>query len=244
MRVVCLQTRAASLKASSKLNEHLKEIVVRYLFGVGAAADWLTGVPNEDDRRAFRQPNMLQPGSRKSTHTAVAIVNHGYYATATAVVDYLQLRRSTAPESTRQFTDSVATFELRTLDGSALGARRYRSHERTRNFPWDSTTKPVPVLRLFPIEAVVPLLRQVAPMTTPRARSASPALILVARLRPPITLAAASQSSRNTHRSISRPRPRDRAKTIAVASSSRSSPRSQGSRCRHCTSRSSHRQGK
>ncbi|WP_273735410.1 tetratricopeptide repeat protein [Mycolicibacterium septicum] len=52
----------------------LKEIVVRYLLGVGAAADWLTGVPNDNNRRFFPTAQHAAAWFEEERTTAIAIV--------------------------------------------------------------------------------------------------------------------------------------------------------------------------
>jgi tetratricopeptide (TPR) repeat protein len=52
----------------------LKEIVVRYLLGVGAAADWLTAVPKENNRRFFPSAQHAAAWFEAERTTAIAIV--------------------------------------------------------------------------------------------------------------------------------------------------------------------------
>ena len=52
----------------------LKEIVVRYLLGVGAAADWLTAVPNDNNRRFFPSAQHAADWFEAERTTAIAIV--------------------------------------------------------------------------------------------------------------------------------------------------------------------------
>ena len=52
----------------------LKEIVVRYLLGVGAAADWLTTVPNDNNKRFFPSAQHAAAWFEAERTTAIAIV--------------------------------------------------------------------------------------------------------------------------------------------------------------------------
>jgi tetratricopeptide (TPR) repeat protein len=52
----------------------LKVIVVKYLLGVGAAADWLTGVPNDNNRKFFPTAQHAAAWFEEERTTAIAIV--------------------------------------------------------------------------------------------------------------------------------------------------------------------------
>lgn len=52
----------------------LKVIVVRYLLGVGAAADWLTGVPNDNNKKFFPTAQHAASWFEEERTTAIAIV--------------------------------------------------------------------------------------------------------------------------------------------------------------------------
>lgn len=52
----------------------LKAIVVKYLMGVGAAADWLTGVPNDNNRKFFPTAQHAAAWFEEERTTAIAIV--------------------------------------------------------------------------------------------------------------------------------------------------------------------------
>ena len=52
----------------------LKVIVVKYLLGVGAAADWLTGVPNDNNRKFFPTAQHATAWFEEERTTAIAIV--------------------------------------------------------------------------------------------------------------------------------------------------------------------------
>ena len=52
----------------------LKVIVMKYLLGVGAAADWLTGVPNDNNRKLFPTAQHAAAWFEEERTTAIAIV--------------------------------------------------------------------------------------------------------------------------------------------------------------------------
>lgn len=72
--LVRLYSAELSAEQCDDAERALKVIVVRYLLGVGAAADWLTGVPNDNNKRYFPTAQHAAAWFEDERTTAIAIV--------------------------------------------------------------------------------------------------------------------------------------------------------------------------
>ncbi|CDM77200.1 Regulatory protein AfsR [Mycobacterium marinum] len=72
--LIRLYSAELSAEQREDTEQALKVIVVKYLLGVGAAADWLTGVPNDNNRKFFPTAHHAAAWFEEERTTAIAIV--------------------------------------------------------------------------------------------------------------------------------------------------------------------------